>query len=70
MHVKTSSVPKSKFDIRIKFYEQIKNDIAQDSDEVVPISNFVEGTNKKEFIKNIVMFDNMIAKCKSRVIET
>ena len=37
MHVKTSTVPKSKFDIRIKFYEQIENDIAQDSDEVVPI---------------------------------
>ena len=37
MHVKTPSVPKSKFNIRIKFYEQIKNNITHDSDEVVSI---------------------------------
>ena len=33
------------------------------------ISNFVEGTNKKQTMKNIVLIDKMILKCKSKVIE-
>ena len=70
MRVKTPSVPKSKVDIRNKFYEKMKNSMVQVSDEMVPFSNFVEGTNKKESMKNIVMFNNMIIKCKSKVIES
>ena len=70
MKVKTSPVRDSKDDKRMKFYERLKNSISQDSDEVVPISNFVEETNEKESMKNIVLFDKMILKCKSRVIET
>ena len=67
MRAKTESVPKSKVDIRNKFYEKMKNCIAQVSDEIIPLSNFVEGTNKNESKRNIVMFDSMIVKCKSRV---
>jgi hypothetical protein len=70
MRAKTESVPKSKVDIRNKFYEKMKNCIAQVSDEMVPLSNFVEGTNKNESKRNIVMFDSMIVKCKSRVMES
>ena len=70
MKVKTTPAPVSKDDKRMKLYERMKSSISRDSDEVVPISNFVEGTNKKESMKNIVLFDKMILKCKSRVIET
>ena len=38
MRAKTESVPKSKVDIRNKFYEKMKNAIAQVSDEMVPLS--------------------------------
>ena len=65
MHVKTPSVPKSKVDIRNKFYKKLKNCMV----EMVPFSNFVEGTNKKESMENIVSFDKMILKCKSRALE-
>ena len=37
---------------------------------MVLLSNFVEGTNKNESKKNILMFDSMIVKCQSRVIES
>ena len=70
MHVKTPSVPKSKVDIRNKFYEKMKNCMVEVSDEMVAFSNFVEGTNKKEAMRNIEMFDSMIVKCKAKVIET
>ena len=69
MHVKTSSVPKSKVDIRNKFYEKMKNCMAQVSDEIIPSTKFIEGTNKKEAMKNIEMFDSIIVKCKAKVIE-
>ena len=68
--VKTTPVRDSKDDRRMKLYQRMKNSIFRNSDEVVSISNFVEGTNKKESMKNIVMFDKMILKCKSKVIET
>ena len=70
MKVETSPARDSKDDKRMKVNERMINSISQDSDEVVPISNFVEGTNKKESMKNIVLFDKMILNCKSRVIET
>ena len=69
MQVKTSLVRDSK-ENRRKFYEKMKNNIAQDSDIVVPISNFVEGINKKESMGNSVLFGKMILKCNSGVIET
>ena len=69
MHVKTSSVTKSKVDIRNKFYEKMKNCMAQVSDEIIPSTKFIEGTNKKEAMKNIEMFDSIIVKCKAKVIE-
>ena len=69
MHVKTSSVPKSKVDIRNKFYEKMKNCMAQVSDEMIPSTKFIEGINKKEAMKNIEMFDSIIVKCRAKVIE-
>ena len=70
MHVKTPSAPKSKVDIRNKFYEKMKNCTVEVSDEMVPSTKFIEGTNKKEAMKNIEMFDSMIFRYKARVIET
>ena len=70
MKVKKSTVRDSTDDKRVKFYQRMMNTIFEDSVEVVPISNFVEGTNKIETMKNIVFFDKMIFKCKSKVIET
>ena len=70
MKVKKSPVRDSTDDKRMRFYERMKNTIFKDSVEVVPISNFVEGTNKIETMKNIVLFDKMIFECKSKIIET
>jgi len=70
MKVIKPTVRGSTDDRRMKLYERMKNTIFEDSVEVVPISNFVEGTNKTESMKNIVLFDKMIFKCKSKVIET
>ena len=69
MKVKKSTVRESTDDKRVKFYHRMMNTIYEDSVEVVPITNFVEGTNKTETMKNIVFFDKMIFKCKSKVIE-
>jgi len=69
MKVKKSTVRESTDDKRVKFYHRMMNTIFEDSVEVVPITNFVEGTNKTETMKNIVFFDKMIFKCKSKVIE-
>ena len=70
MKVIKPTVRDSTDDRRMKLYERMKNNIFEDSVEVVPISNFVEGTNKTESMKNIILFDKMIFKCKSKVIET
>ena len=69
MKVKKSTVRESTDDKRVKFYHRMMNTIFEDSVEVVPITNFVEGTNKIETMKNIVFFDKMIFKCESKVIE-